>query len=91
MNVKDFKQAGHWPTLVAAFLYFDASFLVWCLIGSLGNFIAEDFGLTATEKGLLVATPLLGGALFRVVLGWLADYLGPRRTGLRHTSSALPI
>ena len=72
MNVKDFKQAGHWPTLVAAFLYFDASFLVWCLIGSLGNFIAEDFGLTATEKGLLVATPLLGGALFRVVLGWLA-------------------
>ena len=27
MNLKAFKQAGHWPTLLAAFLYFDVSFM----------------------------------------------------------------
>src|SRR5207248_2007744 len=37
---------------------------------------------SATEKGLLVATPLLGGALFRIVMGALTDHVGARRTGL---------
>jgi NNP family nitrate/nitrite transporter-like MFS transporter len=78
----EFAKAGHWPTLLAAFLYFDVSFCVWCLLGPLGTFIAEDLALTATEKGLLVATPLLGGSIFRVVMGGLADHLGPRRAGL---------
>ncbi len=76
------RRSGHWPTLLAAFLYFDISFCVWYLLGPLGNFIAEDLQLSATTKGLLVATPLLGGSLFRIVLGGLSDQLGPRRTGL---------
>lgn len=76
------RRSGHWPTLLAAFLYFDVSFCVWYLLGPLGTFIAEDLGLSATTKGLLVATPLLGGSLFRIVLGGLSDHLGPRRTGL---------
>src|SRR5207249_3501830 len=42
----------------------------------------EDFRLDATWKGILVATPLLGGSIFRVVMGGLTDHLGPRRTGL---------
>ena len=82
MNLRAFKRAGHWPTLVAAFVYFDLSFCVWSLLGPLGNFIAEDFRLDATWKGILVATPLLGGSIFRVVMGGLTDHLGPRRTGL---------
>ncbi len=76
------RRSGHWPTLLAAFLYFDVSFCVWYLLGPLGTFIAEDLQLSATSKGLLVATPLLGGSLFRIVLGGLSDHLGPRRTGL---------
>ena len=28
MNLNAFKQAGHWPTLLSAFLYFDVSFMV---------------------------------------------------------------
>ena len=28
-----FLKAGHWPTLAAAFLYFDASFMVWVMLG----------------------------------------------------------
>ena len=82
MTFAEFRRAGHWPTLFAAFLYFDVSFCVWYLLGPLANFVAEDLRLSATQTGLLVATPLLGGSLLRLVLGTLTDHLGPRRTGL---------
>ncbi len=77
-----FLKSGHLPTLVAALLYFDVSFMVWVLLGPLAPFLREQFGLTATEQGLLVAVPLLGGSLFRPVLGMVADRIGGRRTGL---------
>lgn len=82
MTLRDLRTTGHWPTLLAAFVYFDVSFCVWYLLGPLGNFVADDLALTATQKGFLVATPLLGGSLFRIVMGVLTDRLGPRRTGL---------
>src|SRR6266550_1454628 len=77
-----FLKSGHFPTLVAALLYFDASFMVWVLLGPLAPYLREQLGLTATQQGLLVAVPLLGGSLFRPVLGMLADSIGGRRTGL---------
>src|SRR5947199_8467928 len=55
--------------------------MTWVLIGALGVFIAQDFGLSATQKGFLVAVPLLGGSLFRVGIGILSDQYGPRRIG----------
>ena len=82
MRFAEFRKAGHWPTLLAAFLYFDVSFCVWYLLGPLGNFIAEDLQLSATQTGLLIATPLLGGSICRIVMGVLTDHYGPRRTGL---------
>lgn len=75
-------RTGSPGSLVAAFLYFDVSFMVWVLIGALGVFISEDLGLTATEKGLLVGIPLLAGAFFRIVIGFLTDRFGPKRTGV---------
>ena len=33
---KSFWSAGHRPTLLAAFLYFDLSFMVWVMLGPLG-------------------------------------------------------
>ena len=77
-----FLKSGHLPTLVAALLYFDVSFMVWVLLGPLAPFLREQLGLTATQQGLLVAVPLLGGALFRPMLGMLSDRIGGRRTGL---------
>lgn len=77
-----FLKAGHLPTLVAALLYFDVSFMVWVLLGPLAPFVREQFGLTATQQGLLVAVPLLGGAFFRPLLGILGDRIGGRRAGL---------
>ncbi len=82
MDFRDFRRAGHLPTLFSAFLYFDISFMVWILPGALANFIVPEFGLSDSQKGLLVAVPLLGGALLRLVLGLLADHLGARRTGI---------
>lgn len=82
MSLREFRRAGHWPTLFAAFVYFDVSFCVWYLLGPLGNFVSEDLHLTATQKGLLIATPLLGGSLFRIAMGACSDHIGPRRTGL---------
>jgi NNP family nitrate/nitrite transporter-like MFS transporter len=67
---------------VAAFLYFDVSFMVWVLLGPLAPFLREELGLTATEQGMLVAVPLLGGSLFRPMLGMLGDRIGGRRAGL---------
>jgi len=82
MNAKSFLKSGHFPTLIAAFLYFDVSFMVWVLLGPLAPFLSEQLHLTATQKGFLTAIPLLGGSLFRPVLGVLGDRLGGRRTGL---------
>jgi len=82
MHLKNFKKAGHIPTLLGAFLYFDISFMIWVLIGALGAFIAKDFGLSATAKGLVVAIPILGGSLLRLPLGVLADHIGSKKTAL---------
>jgi len=82
MTKNPFLRSGHTPTLVSALLYFDVSFMVWVILGPLAPFLRQQFGLSATAQGLLVAVPLLGGSLFRPVLGALADRLGGRRTGL---------
>lgn len=76
-----FWQAGHRPTLFAAFLYFDLSFMVWVILGPLGVQIAQELGLTAAQKGLMVATPVLSGALLRIVMGILVDHLKPKLAG----------
>jgi NNP family nitrate/nitrite transporter-like MFS transporter len=76
-----FWQAGHKPTLFAAFLYFDLSFMVWVILGPLGVQIAHALGLSAAQKGLMVATPVLSGALLRIVMGMLVDHLKPKLAG----------
>ncbi|MHB1287506.1 MAG: nitrate/nitrite transporter [Leptospirales bacterium] len=75
-------RAGHPKTLFSAFLYFDVSFMIWMLISALSLLIGEDLHLTAFQKGVLVALPLLGGAFFRIVLGLLSDQFGPKRVGI---------
>jgi NNP family nitrate/nitrite transporter-like MFS transporter len=82
MNKKSFAASGNLPTLVSAFLYFDVSFMVWVLFGPMTPFIADQMHLSATQKGLLTAIPLLGGSFFRPILGLLGDRIGGRRAGL---------
>ena len=82
MISRDFFKAGHFPTLLAAFFYFDMSFMVWVLFGALAVQISADIGLNAAQKGFMVALPVLAGALLRVVFGILVDRLRPRRAGI---------
>lgn len=82
MNLKKLAQAGHWPTLVSAFFYFDVSFMIWVLPGALGNYLAGEFQLNPAQKGLMTALPLLGGAVLRLVFGQMADRFGAKKTGL---------
>ncbi len=81
MDRKSFLKAGHTPTLLAAFLYFDLAFMVWVILGPLGVQIAADLGLSHPQKGLMVATPVLAGALLRIVMGVLVDHLKPKLAG----------
>ncbi len=82
MNIRSFLKAGHTPSLFCAFLYFDISFMVWVLLGALANSIVPEFGLSDAERGFMIAVPLLGGAIIRVVLGIMTDHLGARKTGI---------
>ncbi|MGI8686091.1 MAG: nitrate/nitrite transporter [Acidimicrobiales bacterium] len=82
MATNGFRRAGHTPSLVAALVHFDVSFMVWVLLGALGAYVASDLNLSAAQKGLMVAVPPLGGSAFRLLLGTLADRVGVRRTGL---------
>src|SRR5215469_7066611 len=82
MKISDLKNSGHWPTLLTAFLYFDFSFMVWTLLGPLGAQIGEALHLSAEQKGLMVAVPILSGAILRIVLGLAVDRVGAKRTGI---------
>ena len=73
---------GHKPTVFAAFLHFDLSFMIWVLLGALGVSISESLGLSAAQKGLMVAIPILSGSLMRVPFGLLSDRFGGRRVGI---------
>jgi NNP family nitrate/nitrite transporter-like MFS transporter len=82
MQLQEFKKAGHWPTLLAAFLYFDISFMAWVSLGPLMIYIAKDMHLPVEDKLSLVAIPVLAGAFFRVPLGLIADAIGSKVAGV---------
>src|SRR6516225_5221631 len=82
MKITELTKSGHWPTLLAAFLYFDFSFMVWTLLGPLGAQIGEALGLSPEQKGLMVAVPILSGAVLRIVLGLAVDRFGAKQTGI---------
>lgn len=82
MHLKNFAKSGNPKTLFSAFLYFDISFMIWVMLGPLGNSIGDQFHLTASQKGLMTGLPVLSGSLLRLVLGPLADRIGGRNTAL---------
>lgn len=79
---KSFLKSGHLPTLIAAFLYFDFSFMCWVMLGPLGIQISKALGLDPAHKGLMVATPVLAGAVLRIVTGVLVDRFGAKRAAI---------
>ena len=81
-DFKTFLKAGHPPTLLASFLYFDFTFAIWVLNGAMAPFISEAFGLTPAQKGFMISVPILAGAFMRFPLGILAQYIGRKSAAL---------
>jgi NNP family nitrate/nitrite transporter-like MFS transporter len=82
MKFQTFLKSGHWPTLLAAFLYFDFTFAIWVLNGAMAPFISETFNLSAAQKGFMISVPILAGALMRFPLGVLSQYIGRRNAAM---------
>lgn len=59
-------------------LAFTVCFAVWTIFSIIGIRIRQDLGLSDTEFGLLIGTPILTGSLIRVALGVWADVYGGR-------------
>ncbi|WP_425610871.1 MFS transporter [Xanthomonas campestris] len=56
--------------------------MVWYLLGPLQVPIAQALGLDTQQRALMVAVPILCGAVLRLVLGMLADRIGAKRAGV---------
>ena len=54
-------------------LAFTVCFAVWTLFSILGLQIRQEFALSDTQLGLLMATPVLTGSISRLFLGILTD------------------
>jgi len=59
-------------------LAFTVNFAVWTMFSVIGIKIKGELGLSETEFGLLIATPILTGSLVRLPLGFLTDRFGGR-------------
>ncbi|WP_118858325.1 nitrate/nitrite transporter [Sphingomonas mesophila] len=64
-----------WSSTIA----FTVCFAVWTIFSIIGLGVKDELGLSETEFGLLIGTPILTGSLTRVVLGVWADQYGGRR------------
>ena len=59
-------------------LAFTVCFAVWVMFSIIGIPIKANLSLNETQFGLLAATPILTGSLFRLPLGMLTDKIGGR-------------
>src|SRR4051794_24719462 len=57
---------------------FTVCFAVWTIFSILGVQVKRDLGLTDSQFGLLIGTPVLTGSLIRLVLGIWTDQYGGR-------------
>jgi MFS transporter, NNP family, nitrate/nitrite transporter len=67
-----------WTMLALATVGFGVNFWAWALISPLGAFYTDALTLSAVEKSLLVAVPVVVGSLGRIPVGALTDRFGAR-------------
>jgi NNP family nitrate/nitrite transporter-like MFS transporter len=71
-------KSGNLRVLFVTTWAFTACFAVWTMFGVTGIPIRTELNLDSTQLGLLTATPILTGALFRLPLGIWTDRFGGR-------------
>ena len=64
--------------LAMSTIAFTVCFAVWTIFSIIGVRIKDELGLTETQFGLLVGTPILTGSLVRMMLGIWTDRYGGR-------------
>lgn len=72
------QQYKAWSVLIMSTLAFTVCFMIWMMFAVIGIPIKETLGLNETQFGILIATPVLTGALIRLPFGMWTDKFGGR-------------
>ncbi len=78
MSQTDAKTSSQNRALWLSTVAFTVCFAVWTIFSIIGLGLKDKLGLTETQFGLLVGTPVLSGSIIRIVLGVWTDRLGGR-------------
>lgn len=71
-------QSKDWQALFFATLAFAANFSVWTLYAAVVIPFADQLGFSLTQLGILLASPMLTGALSRIPAGLLVNQFNPK-------------
>src|SRR5215510_12091831 len=74
----DLRRGDQSRALWLSTIAFTVCFAAWTIFSIIGVQIKKDLGLSDTQFGLLVGTPILTGSLIRVALGIWTDVYGGR-------------
>ena len=78
MATQTFDKSQQGSALWMSTLAFTVCFAVWTIFAIIGVQIKKDLGLSETQFGLLIGTPILTGSLIRLMLGIWSDQYGGR-------------
>lgn len=78
MNQTDAQHSSQNRALWLSTIAFTVCFAVWTIFSIIGVALKDQLGLTETQFGLLVGTPVLTGSIVRIVLGIWTDRYGGR-------------
>ncbi|MBT2730417.1 NarK/NasA family nitrate transporter [Bacillus sp. ISL-75] len=73
------KQKGQASVLILSTLSMIVCFTVWSVFAPIATEIQKMYQLSALEKSILIATPVLLGSLMRIPMGILTDRYGGRQ------------
>ena len=79
MNGATVAKGAQRRALWASTLAFTICFAVWTIFAIIGVQIKKDLGLSETQFGLLIGTPIFTGSIIRLALGVWTDQYGGRR------------
>ncbi|WP_405048068.1 MFS transporter [Flexibacterium corallicola] len=77
-TLADVSRSDQYRALGLSTFAFTVCFAVWTIFSIIGVQIKEDLGLSDTQFGLLVATPILTGSVSRIFLGVWTEQFGGR-------------
>lgn len=69
---------GNTRVMILATVAFALCFAGWTLFAPLAIYFQEEFNLSSTSVGLLLATPVLLGSLAKIPMGIVTDKFGGR-------------